>query len=112
LINSILSKYKNSHLSVFHPSFGYYCVAYGLKQIPIEIEGKEPTAKQLAEFVKMAEEEKIKTIFIQPQFSDKSARVITESINGKLETLDPLSSDYFNNLVEMAHKIALSFKEN
>jgi len=110
LISNILQ--QKGTLRVFHPSFGYFCSAYGLKQAPIEIEGKEPTAKQLAEFVKMAEDEKIKTIFIQPQFSDKSARVIAESINGKLERLDPLSSDYFNNLVEMAHKIALSFKEN
>lgn len=111
LIQNIIPKKETLRVLVFHPSFGYFCEAYGLKQIAIEIEGKEPTAKELAGFVNMAELEKIKTIFIQPQFSDKSARVIAESIHGKVETLDPLSSDYFNNLIEMSHKIARSFEE-
>jgi len=111
LIRNIIPKEETLRVCVLHPSFGYFCKAYGLKQIAIEIEGKEPTAKELAGFVKMAEQEKIKTIFIQPQFSDKSARVIAESIHGKVETLDPLSSDYFNNLIEMADKIASSFEE-
>ncbi|MFH2048696.1 MAG: zinc ABC transporter substrate-binding protein [bacterium] len=111
LIDNILSKYNKRHICAFHPSFGYFCEAYGLKQIAIEIEGKEPTAKELAGFVMMTEQEKITTIFIQPQFSDKSARVIAESIHGKVETLDPLSSDYYNNLIEMVHKIASSFEE-
>ena len=27
---------------VFHPAWGYFAHAYGLKQVPIEIEGKDP----------------------------------------------------------------------
>ncbi len=103
---------KENTLRVFHPSFGYFCKAYGLEQIAIELDGKEPSAKQLAEFVEMAKQENINTIFVQPQFSDKSTRVIAESIDAQIETLDPLSSDYLNNLVDMANKIARSFDGN
>lgn len=112
LISGMFAKFNKRHLCAFHPSFGYFCKAYGLVQVAIELDGKEPSAKHLAEFVKMAQEENINTIFIQPQFSDKSARVIAESINAKVETIDPLSSDYLNNLADMAEKIAASFDKN
>jgi zinc transport system substrate-binding protein len=34
---------------VFHPAWGYFGYAYGLKQVPIEIEGKDPKLAQLKE---------------------------------------------------------------
>ncbi len=32
---------------VFHPAWGYFAEAYGLEQVPVEIEGKEPKPSQL-----------------------------------------------------------------
>jgi zinc transport system substrate-binding protein len=34
---------------VFHPAWGYFAHAYGIKQVPIEIEGKAPEPAQLKE---------------------------------------------------------------
>ena len=44
---------------VFHPSWGYFANAYGLKQVPIEIEGKNPKPAQLKELIKHAKEDGI-----------------------------------------------------
>jgi zinc transport system substrate-binding protein len=107
-IEEILKLCNNGKLFVFHPTFGYFADRYGLNQVAIEIEGKEPNAKDLSELIKLAKEEKIKTIFVQPQFSTKSAEAVAKEIDARVVIMDPLSSDYFDNLVDIAHKIAES----
>jgi len=46
-ISQILRKLKTRKFMVFHPVWGYFARDYGLEQVPIEIEGKEPNAKDL-----------------------------------------------------------------
>jgi zinc transport system substrate-binding protein len=69
---------------VFHPAWGYFAHAYGLKQVPIEIEGKDPKPAQLKELIQHARENDIKVIFVQPQFSTKSAEVVAREIGGQV----------------------------
>jgi zinc transport system substrate-binding protein len=90
---------------VFHPAFGYFGDAYGLKQVPVEIEGKEPSAQQLAALVRLARERDIKIIFVQPQFSDKSARAVAQAIGGAVLAMDDLGPDYLKNMTDIAEKI-------
>lgn len=85
-------------IMVFHPSWGYFADRYGLKQIPIEIEGKEPGPKELAEIIEHAKAEQIKVIFVQTQFSTKTAESVAKAIQGKVITIDPLAENYLENL--------------
>lgn len=94
-----------SGFMVFHPAWGYFAEAYGLTQIPIEIEGKEPKPSELKGLIERAKAEKIRVIFVQPQFSQKSARMIAQSIEGSVVTADPLSPDWAENLKDVARKI-------
>lgn len=87
---------------VFHPSWGYFADAYGLKQIPIEVEGKQPKPAELKALVQLARKEGIKVIFAQPQFSAKSARIVAEAIDGQVLFADPLAEDWENNLRRQA----------
>ncbi len=101
-----LAPYKNEKLYVFHPSFGYFCDRYGLEQVAIETEGKEPSARQLAQLIKQAKEDKAKVIIIQSQFSTKTAEAIASEIGAEVISLDPLAYDYINNMKYMADTIA------
>lgn len=92
---------------VYHPSWGYFARDYGLKQIPIEIEGKEPKPAQLAKLIEHAKEHGIQVIFVQPQFSRKSAKVLAESIGGTVMSVDPLAYDWAENM----RKTATAFKK-
>lgn len=87
---------------VFHPSWGYFAAAYGLDQTPIEVEGKEPKPAELAELITIARKEKIKALFVQPQFSVRSAETIAREIGAKVFYADPLAEDWANNLKRMA----------
>jgi zinc transport system substrate-binding protein len=100
------SKRESVSFMVFHPAWGYFADAYGLKQVPVEVEGKEPKAKDLDNFIKQARQLKIKTIFVQPQYSPKSAQTIAEAIGGKLVYADDLAPDWANNLRQVADQIA------
>jgi zinc transport system substrate-binding protein len=96
---------------VFHPAFGYFTDAYDLRQIPIELGGMEPSARELAGLIERATAEGVRVIFVQPQFSTRSARAIAEEIGGAVVPIDPLSADYMNNLRTIAREVAEALRE-
>lgn len=101
-IKQELSKIKEKNILVFHPAWGYLADEFAFKQIPIEIEGKSPSAKQLAKIIDLAKKKKIKVIIIQKQFSRKEAISIAKEIGAKVITLNPLAKDYYLNLKEIS----------
>jgi len=91
---------------VFHPSWGYFAHSYGLKQVAVEIEGKDPKPAQLKALIAHAREKGIKIVFVQPQFSSKSARLVAKEIGGRVVVADPLAQDWLRNL----RKVVREFK--
>ncbi|MCK4525234.1 MAG: zinc ABC transporter substrate-binding protein [Candidatus Andersenbacteria bacterium] len=104
-LKNSFSKIQNKKILVFHPAFGYLARDYGFEQIAIEINGKEPSAENLANIIDTAKEENIKTIFVQKQFSQKSAEAIAKQIGGSIVPLDPLADDYVENLRRIVEEI-------
>jgi len=101
-IRAILSNVSQKEFIVFHPSFGYFAKAYGLKQIAIEKGGKEPSLKYIKKVLDLASEKNIKTVFTAPQFSQKSAKQIAKIIGGTVKSINPLSKDWDKNILDIA----------
>ena len=95
---------------VFHPAWGYFADAYGLKQVPIEMEGKNPKPAQLRELIQHARGNGIKVVFVQPQFSTKSAELIAREIGGQVAFANPLAEDWMANLRQVADKFEAALK--
>jgi zinc transport system substrate-binding protein len=91
---------------VFHPAWGYFADAYGLKQVPVEVEGKEPKARELDEFIRHARELGVKAIFVQPQYSPRTAQTVADAVGGKLVEADDLAPDWDKNIRQVAEQIA------
>lgn len=89
----------------FHPAFSYFAHQYGLHQIAIEVEGKEPSAKQMARIVKRIKDKKVSYILVERQFNQLIPKTIAHSVNAQLLVLDPLAYDYINNMRDIADKI-------
>ena len=104
-LKNVFSKMQGKKILVFHPAFGYLARDYGFEQIAIEIDGKEPSAENLANIINIAKKENIKTIFVQKQFSQKSAESIAQQIGGSVVSLDPLAEDYIENLRRIGKKM-------
>ncbi len=89
---------------VFHPAWGYFARAYGLVQVPVEVEGREPRSADLKELIDTAREENIKVVFVSPQFSKRSAETIADSIDGETVSIDPLAENWKENMLTVAEK--------
>ena len=110
-IREVLAPVKGYSLLVFHPSFGYFAEAYGLRQVAVEKAGKSPKGKQLSGLIKMAKNENVRVIFVQPQFDRHAAEKIAAAINGAVVPLDPMSRDYIRNLETMAHTVVEALEQ-
>ncbi len=106
-IREILSSLKDGEkFMVFHPSWGYFAQAYHLKQIAVEVEGKEPKPKELIHLLQEAKEEKVKAIFTQPEFSDTVAKIIAKELQIPVVKVSPLTANWSENLINIAKAIA------
>jgi len=102
-IKAILKDLESRTFFVFHPSWGYFADRYGLRQVPVEVGGKEPGARGLGRFVEEAKTlihqgGAARVLFVQKQFSTKTAETVARSIGARIVTLDPLAKDYLSNL--------------
>lgn len=98
LRNVFSSTGQRVRFMVFHPAWGYFADTYGLEQIPIEIEGREPKPSELIELIKTAKALNISVIFVQPQVSTRSAQAIADAIGGRTVYADPLAENWAANL--------------
>jgi zinc transport system substrate-binding protein len=110
-IERMLTPYRGRSFYIFHPSFGYFADAYGLKEEAIQVGGQNPSIKQHRTLVEQARSEGVKTIFVQPQFSPQSAEVVAKEIGAKVVPINDLAKDVLGNLEETAGKMEMAFKE-
>ncbi len=104
-IKHLLAPAEGKRFMVFHPAWGYFAQAYGLEQVAIEIGGKEPGPAALRKQIETGRRLGVKLIFVQPQFSTKSARLIADAVGAKIVEADPLAPDWPQSLKEVAVKI-------
>ncbi len=83
---------------IYHPALTYYARDYGLRQVAIEEDGKEPSARHLARLIEVAREENIRNIFFQSQFPASVVEVIANDIDAKAVQIDPLCENAIGNI--------------
>ncbi|MBS1236811.1 MAG: periplasmatic solute binding protein [Deltaproteobacteria bacterium] len=103
-LTEIFKDKKGLKFMVYHPAWGYFARTYGLEQVPVEIEGKEPKPEQLKGLITRSKKDGIKIIFVQPQFSTKSAETLAKAIGGEVIFADNLREDWEKNLRVQAEK--------
>ena len=83
---------------IYHPALTYYARDYGLRQVAIETDGKEPSAKQLTAIIRQAREDGVRRIFYQKQFPASTVEVIARDIDAEYVAIDPLDRDAIANI--------------
>lgn len=101
---------KSNTFLVYHPAFGYFARSYGLKQLPVQVHGTDPTPTQLAKIIKQAKASDIKVVFVEPQFSKRAAETVAKEIGGQVVAVDPLAKDWGRNLVNVANAFTKALK--
>ena len=83
---------------VYHPALTYYARDYGIQQVAIESDGKEPSARQLAEIIRNARKDKVRKIFYQNQFPKSVVEVIAQDMEAEYIEIDPLDEQVLENI--------------
>jgi zinc transport system substrate-binding protein len=105
-IENALADKSNRTFMVFHPAWGYFADQFNLVQIPIELGGTEPSPSELAQLIDKARAEGIKIIFVQPEFSTRSAETIAKEIDGSVIMINSLSYEWLENLEAVANQFS------
>jgi zinc transport system substrate-binding protein len=105
------SSFASSRIRIFvvhHPAWSYFARDYGLEQVPLMENEKEPGPKYLSQVIDQARKNNITTIFVEPEFNPKAAEVIAREMSAKVVSLDPLAPEYLENMRYAGRQIAQS----
>lgn len=96
----ILSK-RHKLFLIYHPALTYFARDYGMEQIAIEDEGKEPNPVHVRAIIDRSREKGVRVVFIQSQFDEANARAIATEIGGEVIAIDPLSPDWKEEMISL-----------
>ena len=105
-IDQKLAPLKNRNILIFHPALAYYARQFKLEQIPLELDGKEPSPKHMKDIVDLAHQQNIHVIFIQKEFDKAFAQQMAQEIGGEVLVIDPLDYNWEKQMLDITEKIA------
>jgi len=105
-IRKILEGMEGKSFMIFHPALGYFARDYGLNQVSIEEEGKEPSAGRLKELIDEARAASIKVILVSEEFDTRHAQAVAREIGASVVTFNPMSYEWPAMMIELARIIA------
>jgi zinc transport system substrate-binding protein len=105
-LSVLLAPFRGQSILVSHPAFGYFCKEYGLTQISIEHEGKDPRPQYIEHVMKEAKEKPPIIAILLPQYNNKGTLIIAKELHIKTVNIDPYAENYIENLTFLAQTIA------
>jgi len=97
---------------IYHPNLAYLARDYGLEEIAVENDGKEPSPSRLKELIDLAKIENLKIIMVQREYDTRNARAIADETGSRVVVIDPLSDDWYSSTTGIIRTLKESFAEN
>lgn len=110
--DELFSQHRNRSFMIFHPNLGYLARDYGLEEITVEYEGKEPPPSRLKDLIDKARADNLKMIFVQKEYDTKNAKAIADEIGAEIKIIDPLSENWESSTLEMIYSLNKSLTES
>ena len=101
---------EHKSFMIYHPNLGYLARDYGLEEIPVEFEGKEPPPSRIRELIDRARRDNLKIIFVQREYDTKNAKAIAGEIGAELKIIDPLSEEWQQSTMDIINSLHNSLK--
>ncbi|RPI43181.1 MAG: zinc ABC transporter substrate-binding protein, partial [Bacteroidetes bacterium] len=96
---------------IYHPALTYFARDYGLEQYPVELEGKTPSPAYMRRLTDLAREKNIRSIFLQMQFDQDNARVLSRETGADIIQINPLDPDWYGQMLYIAGKMAWTLQK-
>lgn len=104
-VQTMCSSASLPYFIIYHPALTYLARDYNLEQVAIEDQGKEPSAKRIAEIIDRGRRNGIKRVFYQSEFPRSCVAVIAEDIGAEAMEINPLDEKIFDNIRHIASLI-------
>lgn len=104
-VRTLLRKSTLRAFLIYHPILTYYAHDYGLRQIPVEEEGREPSASQIEATIQTARNQGVKVLFVQQQFSENSVRAVGKAVGATTIAINPLGYDWCEQMISIAQNL-------
>jgi ABC-type metal ion transport system, periplasmic component/surface adhesin len=95
----------------FHQSWAYYTHAYGLREVSVELEGRDPSPKAMAKLMEFAAQNAIHVIVADPMTTQSAVRAIAKSINGAVVIATPLEEDWPASMTTFSETLAKALQQ-
>lgn len=105
-IQQTIDNVNRRTFAVWHPSLSYFAREFDLKQLPLGVEGKDLSAKALAEAIDHARADSVEVFFFQPGIDSRQAEVMSRGIGSRLVPVNLLDYSWQNQLKLIADEIA------
>lgn len=105
VLRGLLAEVPSRSFVIAHPALSLFAEEYGLKQIAIEADGKEPTAASIENLIAQARKDSVKVIFVQEEFSEQSALVIAAETGAKIVKINPLAYDWPSEMIRIGRAL-------
>lgn len=96
--HQVVEQLSNKKFLIFHPALTYLARDYGLTQISIEQDGKEPSPAFLASVIEMAKAENIPVIFIQEEYDIRNAKLVSLEAGIHLAQINPMAYNWLESV--------------
>lgn len=105
-MKQLLQPLAGTAFIIYHPALTYFAREFGLKQLCIELDGKEPSPAQLKQLLETATQSGAKVVFVQQEFDQKNAELIAKETGCRLVTINPLSYNWHDEMIRLATILA------
>ncbi|MGM9759522.1 MAG: metal ABC transporter solute-binding protein, Zn/Mn family [Parabacteroides sp.] len=105
-VDRLLLPLRGSAFIIYHPALTYLAAEYGLTQLCIEMEGKEPSPAQLKQLLDVAKSKQVKVVFVQQEFDQKNAELIARESGCRLVRINPLNPDWRSEMLTIAKALS------
>ena len=104
-IRSSFSDMRRKTVLLFHPALAYFCDDYGLKQLAVEQEGKEPSVGHMKTVVSEIREQDIRVILYQEQLHKQTVEALVRETGIRAVPFDPVAYHVPENLLRISSEI-------
>ena len=106
ILHAMLDTLSHRTFVIYHPALTYFADEYGLTQLSIEADGKEPSAASMKALVDEAREAGVRVVFVQQEFDRKHAESMAAEIGARIVMINPLSADWKTEMLRIAQSLA------
>ena len=113
-MHSALDHVKNKDIITFHEAFPYFAEEFGLHIAAVinREPDSQPSAKELADTIRLVRETGVKALFVEPLYPETSADIIAAETGAQVYVLDPaVSGEWDKNAYLTAMEINLQVLE-